>query len=96
MGDCHSLSFLRMVKLKIISFPMNLSQTLRSDQSSEFRNADLPFTARISQYNKNCRALPKGPMFEVDVPVIDGYFLRGLPPEKEGERNVPGMVLTTC
>jgi len=55
---------------------------------------ELPFRLEVEQFMRNCRALPKGPMFEVDVPVVDGYFLQERPLEKEHERNVPGAYVT--
>jgi len=36
---------------------------------------DLPFDVVVSHVMPNSRRMPKGPMFEVDVPVIDGQFL---------------------
>lgn len=54
-------------------------------------SSELPFQLELSHLLRNCDALPKGPMFEVDVPVIDGVFLQKLPKEKEAERNVPGL-----
>lgn len=36
---------------------------------------ELPFDVVVSHVMANSRRLPKGPMFEVDVPVIDGQFL---------------------
>ena len=53
----------------------------------------LPFTLELSQFIKNSQPTPKGPMFDVDVPVIDGYFLKELPLEKEAERNVSGLYI---
>jgi hypothetical protein len=43
---------------------------------------------------RNCRVMPKGPLFEVGVPVIDGAFLSELALEKEAEQNVPGLYAT--
>jgi len=51
---------------------------------------ELPFDLELAHFMPNCRVLPKGPMFEVDVPVVDGFFLRSSPPSKEAEQNVAG------
>jgi hypothetical protein len=56
-----------------------------------FKDPTLPFDLQLSHYMRNCRVMPKGPMFEVDVPVVEGEFLRQLPLEKEAEQNVPGV-----
>jgi cytochrome c biogenesis protein ResB len=36
----------------------------------------LPFALEVHDFLPNCRPMPKGPMFNVDVPVVDGMFLR--------------------
>lgn len=54
----------------------------------------LPFDLIINNYMRNCQPMPKGPMFDVDVPVIDGVFLRRLDTEKEAERNTSGFYAT--
>lgn len=59
-----------------------------------FRDPTLPFELQVSHYMRNCRLMPKGPMFEVDVPVIGGMFLNGIPLDKEAEQNVPGVYVT--
>jgi hypothetical protein len=55
---------------------------------------ELPFTLELSNLMRNCAPMPKGPMFEVDVPVVDGVFLKELKKDKEAERNLTGMYAT--
>jgi len=55
---------------------------------------DLPMDIHVSNFQRNCSVLAKGPMFDVKVPVIDGYFLNALPPAKEAEQNAPGAYLS--
>jgi hypothetical protein len=50
----------------------------------------LPFELEVTRYLTNCRVLPKGPMFDAALPVIDGYFLQREEREKENEQNVAG------
>lgn len=51
---------------------------------------ELPFEVRVTHFFANCSPLPKGPMFEVDVPVVDGVFLREKPRDPTAERNIAG------
>jgi len=59
-----------------------------------FRSSTLPFEVRLTHFLKNSRPMPKGPMFEVKVPVADGLFLSELEPEPEAEANVAGVCVT--
>lgn len=54
----------------------------------------LPFDLEVRHFLKNSRPLPKGPMFEVDVPVEEGVFLNRLDDDIEHERNMPGVHVT--
>lgn len=60
-------------------------------QGRTFRDPTLPFSLQVTHYMRNARELPKGPMFEVPVPVLDGMFLSEQPLEKEAEQNTPGV-----
>ena len=60
----------------------------------KIHGGNLPFSLKLSQFTKNSQPMPKGPMFEVKVPVIDGFFLKDIPLDKEAERNVPGFYVT--
>jgi hypothetical protein len=57
------------------------------------KSQDLPFTLEVVHFARNTRVLPKGPMFEVKVPVIDGFFLSEEPLEREAQTNVAGAYL---
>jgi len=59
-----------------------------------FTAASLPFDLELSHFMGNCSVLPKGPMFDVAVPVVDGFFLRADAPSKEAEQNVAGVYAT--
>lgn len=67
---------------------------LEGAKSTTFTTASLPFDLTLSGFEPNAMPQPKGPMFEVDVPVIDGFFLQALSMEKENERNVAGLYAT--
>lgn len=51
----------------------------------------LPLALEVRHYQANTRPQQKGPMFEVDVPVVDGLFLRERPLQKEAETNIAGL-----
>lgn len=52
---------------------------------------ELPFALELTHFLRNCRPMPKGPRFEVDVPVVDDVFLMEQPKAKEAEQNVAGI-----
>lgn len=52
----------------------------------------LPFELTLSHFQRNCRVMPKGPMWESDGPAIDGYGRKALPPAVEAEHNIAGLV----
>lgn len=54
----------------------------------------LPFDLEVSHFVPNGRVMPKGPMFDVAVPVVDGFFLQAEPPSKDAEQNVAGAYAT--
>jgi hypothetical protein len=64
------------------------------DRSVSFVSAGLPFDLDIGGYVANGRAMPKGPMFDVDVPVVDGFFLQEQPRRVEAEMNIAGCYVT--
>ena len=55
---------------------------------------ELPFTLEVSHVQRHCTKLPKGPMFEVDVPVVDGWFLSGEERLVETAQEVAGAYVT--
>jgi len=67
---------------------------LGPNEQRTFTADALPFDLTINDYMANCQPMPKGPMFDVNVPVINGVFLRRLEKEKESERNTAGFYAT--
>jgi len=59
-----------------------------------FTNDALPFDLLVTKVFRNCRVVPKGPMFRGDGQVIDGYVVLARAEEKENEQNVPGVYVT--
>lgn len=64
---------------------------LEGDKAATFTSPDLPFTITLSHFTKNCSPLPKGPMWEADSPVVEGYALRARPLQEEAEQNLAGL-----
>jgi len=60
------------------------------DERLVFDDPRLPFELELSQVFANCQRRPKGPMFEVDVPVIDGEYLQEGRRVPDAEMNVAG------
>lgn len=54
----------------------------------------LPFSIEVDRYFQHCDPSRKGPMFNVNVPVIDGLFLKELQPPKEREHQIAGCYVT--
>lgn len=61
---------------------------------ASFVRPGLPFEVQLSRFQKNCRVLPKGPMFEAPTPVIDGVFLQPQPVSTQAEQNTAGLYAT--
>ena len=59
-----------------------------------FTSDALPFDVVVGSWLKNCEVVRKGPMFQGDSPVVDGYVLLSRPPEPEAERNLAGVAIT--
>jgi len=66
----------------------------RGSAGRVFRDPSLPFELQVSHYMRNCSPMRKGPMFSVDVPVIEGVFLNAMRLDPEAEQNVPGVYVT--
>ncbi len=64
------------------------------DRSATFHEAGLPFALTVSHYVPNASVMPKGPMFSVDVPVVDGFFVRSQKKEKEAGWNMAACYAT--
>ena len=58
------------------------------------RATRLPFALEVEHFLDNCTPLPKGPMFDVDVPVVEGFFLSERKQDPEAERNIGGLYAT--
>ncbi|MSR63253.1 MAG: hypothetical protein EXS08_12495 [Planctomycetes bacterium] len=67
---------------------------LHGNGKRTFSNPALPFDLELSGFLRNCDALPKGPMWQADSPVVDGYALKALDDELEAEQNRAGLTLT--
>jgi hypothetical protein len=63
-------------------------------QPATLTSDELPFDLEIAHFMRNCQVMPKGPMFDVPVPVVDGFFLREEPLAKDAEHNVAGAYAT--
>jgi hypothetical protein len=57
-------------------------------------SAELPFDLEVRHFMRNCRVMPKGPMFEVPVPVLEGVFLKEESILAQAEANVAGLYAT--
>ena len=68
---------------------------LRSEGNTSARwvSSDLPFALEVQHFARNSRVLRKGPMFDVAVPVLDGFFLSEEPLSIEAETNIAGAYL---
>jgi hypothetical protein len=71
--------------------PHELIVDLDGGRSRTFTSLALPFEVELTGFLRNCQVLPKGPMWEADSPVVDGYALKGMPDELEAERNLAGI-----
>lgn len=59
-----------------------------------FRSPDLPFELELSRYTDHCEPVPKGPMWEAELPVIDGWTLMPRERHEQAERNMAGLYAT--
>jgi hypothetical protein len=73
--------------------PLNDPDALATMVQYPIATTGLPFQLRMASFWRNADVLPKGPMFEAPTPVVNGFFVRPLPFEKENERNLPAMLL---
>lgn len=58
-----------------------------------FTSAALPFDIELSGFLRNCQPMPKGPNWQADSPVVDGYALLRSEDEVEAEKNIAGLTL---
>lgn len=66
----------------------------RGAEGVRLTSRELPFALEVRHFMRNSQPLPKGPMFEVDVPVIEGAFLRELGSRNEAETNIAGVYVS--
>lgn len=71
--------------------PADRFASLSDDEELTLKNGEMPFELTVYGYSANATPRPKGPMFEVPYPVVDGFYLEPLPLEPEHERNVAGV-----
>lgn len=81
-------------RLREVVVPQEDFADARGTHSVTLTSAELPFDLEISHFEPNARVLPKGPMFEVELPVVDGLFLRPEAPLPQAEANVAGAYAT--
>lgn len=74
--------------------PEELFHDATGAESIRLDAPELPFVLEVHHLMANCQALPKGPMFEVDVPVIDGVFLQRQEKSREAEENIAGCYVS--
>ena len=55
---------------------------------------DLPFAVEIRHFHENTTPLPKGPMVQTTMPVVNGVFLQVDAQAPERERNIAGCYAT--
>jgi hypothetical protein len=58
-----------------------------------FTSPTLPFDLELSGFLRNCQPMPKGPNWQADSPVIDGYALLRTEDQVEAERNIAGLTV---
>jgi len=56
-----------------------------------FTSAALPFDLELGNFLKNCQPLPKGPNWQAQSPVLEGFAFLAAPDEKEAEQNIAGL-----
>ena len=74
--------------------PQEAFEGALADKPARIQSADLPFDVVVQRMFDNCEPLPKGPMFEVEVPVIDGVFLDPRARDAQAEANIAGMYVS--
>ena len=65
-----------------------------ADRSRTFFSKELPFEIVVRNFAKNAARAPAGSETPQDAHIVEGYYLRSLPSEKDAERNVAGAYAT--
>ncbi|HZL99575.1 MAG TPA: cytochrome c biogenesis protein ResB [Planctomycetota bacterium] len=81
-------------QLREVVAPQEDFERHTGDLPARLRSTELPFTVELARFTPNARVLPKGPMFQTQVPVVEGYFVESRPLEKEHEFNVAAVYAT--
>jgi hypothetical protein len=76
------------VDVKELLIPDTDFADLQGDKTRKFTSPRLPFELELSHFEKNARVLRKGPMWQADGPVVDGFAVKAVPLDKEAENNV--------
>ncbi len=71
--------------------PATEFNTLNGRETKQFHAAGMPFALGLGHFLRNSDPQPAGPTSAPAGPVVDGFYLRPLPPEANHERNVPGV-----
>ncbi len=59
-----------------------------------FGSPDLPFAIEVRHFHENTTPMPKGPMVQTTMPVVNGVFLQVDAQAPERERNIAGCYAT--
>ncbi len=81
-------------RVREFTAPEEAFEGATSATPASFAPASLPFTIELRHFQKNCRVLPKGPMFEAPLPVLDNVFLQPQPVSAQAEQNIAGLYAT--
>lgn len=66
----------------------------RADEPARVTSPNWPFALELRHFQPNSRVLPKGPMVQSALPVVNGYVLMPQDAETENEANLAGLYAT--
>jgi len=66
---------------------------LTAGRKRTFTSPALPFDLELSGFLRNCKPMPKGPMWQADSAVVDGYALLSIPEALDAENNTAGLTV---
>ncbi|MBN4071904.1 cytochrome c biogenesis protein ResB [bacterium AH-315-F18] len=74
--------------------PGNTFISLMPGRTASYDLEGLPFRLEVEDVHRNCHVVPSQRRSMDDkLPVVNGFFIQPLPPEKDGERNVAGAYI---
>jgi len=80
---------------ELFLIPDTQFKDLGAGQSRVFESAELPFEVTVSSFTPNGVPVRGDVVMKgADAPVVDGFRVFALPPEKEAETNVPAVYVT--